>query len=84
MYDRLVTLLVAELGIDADCLRPPATVRDLEVGSLMLAEIAVIVSEETGVRFDDLDSGLSLDSTLEGLAAAFKAAVARGVETATA
>ncbi|MFE0808524.1 acyl carrier protein [Streptomyces sp. NPDC058794] len=83
MYDRLVTLLTEEFGIDADCLRPQATVRDLDVDSLMLAEIAVILSEETGVRVDDLDGGLSLDSNLEELAEAFAAAMARGSEAAT-
>ena len=83
MYDRLVTLLTEEFGIDADCVRPHATVRDLDVDSLMLAEIAVILSEETGVRVDDLDGGLSLDSDLEELAEAFAAAMARGSGAAT-
>lgn len=84
MYDRLATLLIEEFGVDADAVRPEAGVRDLDVDSLMLAEIAVIVSEETGVRLDDLDGGLNPDSTLGELAEAFQAAVTRGTPAATA
>lgn len=69
MYEMLAKLLVEEFGLDADVVRPEATARELDMDSLMIVELAVIVTEQTGVRLEDVE--LSLDSTLGEVAERF-------------
>lgn len=69
MYEMLVRLLVEEFGLDEDQVRPDATARQLELDSLSLAELAVIITESTGVRLEDVE--VSPDSTLGQMAEAF-------------
>ncbi|WEH41908.1 phosphopantetheine-binding protein [Streptomyces sp. AM 2-1-1] len=69
MYEMLTRLLVEEFGLDEDQVRPDATARQLELDSLSLAELAVIITEGTGVRLEDVE--VSPDSTLGQMAEAF-------------
>ncbi|MFD6422906.1 acyl carrier protein [Streptomyces sp. NPDC060198] len=69
MYEMLTRLLVEEFGLDEDQVRPDATARQLELDSLSLAELAVIITESTGVRLEDVE--MSPDSTLGQMAAEF-------------
>ncbi|TDC69796.1 acyl carrier protein [Streptomyces hainanensis] len=72
MYELLATLLTDEFGIEADVVTPDATFRDLELDSLSLTELAVIVTERTGLLVDDVD----LDSTLASAAERYATASA--------
>ncbi|MEU1088455.1 phosphopantetheine-binding protein [Streptomyces sp. NPDC005892] len=69
MYDMLTRLLVEEFGLDEDQVRPDATARQLELDSLSVAELAVIVTEATGVRLEDVE--VNPDTTLGQMAEAF-------------
>ncbi|MFD6533155.1 acyl carrier protein [Streptomyces sp. NPDC060184] len=69
MYEMLSRLLVEEFGLDEEQVRPDATARQLELDSLSLAELAVIVTESTGVRLEDVE--VSPDSTLGEMAEVF-------------
>lgn len=69
MYEMLTRLLVEEFGLDEEQVRPDATARQLELDSLSLAELAVIITESTGVRLEDVE--MSPDSTLGQMAAEF-------------
>ncbi|MFI9569225.1 phosphopantetheine-binding protein [Streptomyces rishiriensis] len=73
MYDMLVKLLVEEFGVAEDLITPQSTSRELDLDSLVMAELAVIVTNRTGVRMEDVR--LSLDLTLEAIAERFAAAV---------
>ncbi|MFF8828577.1 acyl carrier protein [Streptomyces sp. NPDC015131] len=72
MYELLAGLLTDEFGIEAERVTPEASLRGLELDSLALAELSVMVSEETSVRVTDVD----LDSTLGELAQRFETAAA--------
>ncbi|MFI6585100.1 acyl carrier protein [Embleya sp. NPDC050493] len=69
----LCELLVQEFGIDAADLVPEATFDSLELDSLSLAELAVIVADQTDKDFTGLGN-LDKDTTLIEAAAAFEAA----------
>ncbi|MFF4601532.1 acyl carrier protein [Streptomyces sp. NPDC001339] len=69
MYETLARLLVQEFGIEADLVSPQATARDLELDSLSLSELAVMITEKTGLQFDE--AAVDLDSTLEEIATHF-------------
>ncbi|WP_327175719.1 phosphopantetheine-binding protein [Streptomyces sp. NBC_01335] len=69
MYEMLSRLLVEEFGLDEEQVRPDATARQLELDSLSLAELAVIITESTGVRLEDVE--MSPDSTLGEMAEVF-------------
>ncbi|MFE9613018.1 acyl carrier protein [Streptomyces sp. NPDC006012] len=73
MYDTLAKLLAEEFGIEKDRITPRSTSRELELDSLSMAELAVIVTDLTGVRLEDVD--LSLDLTLGEIADRFEAAL---------
>ncbi|MGW2675850.1 acyl carrier protein [Streptomyces sp. NPDC001436] len=51
MYEKLLALL-DEMGIDIAQAAPQTTFRDLEMDSLSLTELAVNVSDDTGVFAD--------------------------------
>jgi acyl carrier protein len=76
MYDTLAKLLAEEFGIEKDRIAPRSTSRELELDSLSMAELAVIVTDQTGVRLEDVD--LSLDMTLGEIAERFEAALLAG------
>ncbi|MFI1202522.1 phosphopantetheine-binding protein [Streptomyces sp. NPDC020883] len=69
MYETLSRLLVQEFGISSDLVHPRSTARALEMDSLSLAELTVMITERTGLRFDE--NGVTLDSTLEEIATHF-------------
>ncbi|MGG2463633.1 phosphopantetheine-binding protein [Streptomyces sp. RGM 3693] len=69
MYETLSRLLVQEFGISSDLVHPQSTARALEIDSLSLAELTVMITERTGLRFDE--DGVTLDSTLEEIATHF-------------
>lgn len=64
-YDKLADMLVEELGQDRDELSPTATFSELGLDSLTLAELQVIVLEQTGIELE----GLTADATLAQAAA---------------
>lgn len=74
MYEMLAAALVEDIGIEPDHVRRDATVTELELDSLSLAELAVIVTEKTGVRVEEVPLGP--DMSLGALADAFEQAVA--------
>ncbi|AZM92179.1 MULTISPECIES: acyl carrier protein [Streptomyces] len=51
MYEKLLALL-DEMGIDIAQATPQTTFRDLEMDSLSLTELAVNISDDTGVFAD--------------------------------
>ncbi|WP_438484832.1 phosphopantetheine-binding protein [Streptomyces sp. S186] len=69
MYETLSRLLVQEFGISSDLVHPQSTARALEMDSLSLAELTVMITERTGLRFEE--DGVTLDSTLEEIATHF-------------
>ncbi|MYU32136.1 acyl carrier protein [Streptomyces sp. SID8358] len=73
MYETITQLLIEEFGIEAERVCPTATVQDLELDSLTLAELSVILTEQTGVRVEDVDLGPV--NTLAELAERFTAAL---------
>ncbi|GAB2829702.1 hypothetical protein GCM10027176_37580 [Actinoallomurus bryophytorum] len=64
VYDLIAERLVSYFGVSADLVRPEATMDDLEVDSLMLAEIAVIIEDEYGFRAEDAVADATVDMTL--------------------
>ncbi|MGW1464232.1 acyl carrier protein [Streptomyces sp. NPDC002308] len=76
MYETLTRLLVEEFGLDEEQVRPGATARQLELDSLSLAELAVIITESTGVRLEDVE--VNPDSTLGEMAEVFARALPPG------
>ncbi|MCX5396906.1 acyl carrier protein [Streptomyces sp. NBC_00102] len=80
MYETLTRLLVEEFGLDEEQVRPDATARQLELDSLSLAELAVIITEATGVRLEDVE--VNPDSTLGQMAEAFDRALPPGAASA--
>ncbi|MFJ2603606.1 acyl carrier protein [Streptomyces sp. NPDC091279] len=69
MYDMIAKLLAEEFGIQQHLVTPRAHGRELELDSLSMAELAVIVTDRTGVRMEDVE--LSLDMTLGEIAERF-------------
>ncbi|MFI6983562.1 acyl carrier protein [Embleya sp. NPDC050154] len=69
----LCELLVEEFGIDAGDVVPEATFSALELDSLSMAELAVIIADQTGKDFSRLGE-LGKDTTLAQAVAAFEAA----------
>jgi acyl carrier protein len=65
MYDMLAKLLIEEFGISADKVYPNANLRSLDLDSFLLAELAVIVEEKTGLN---VMAQVELDVTLQTLA----------------
>ncbi|MFF7363213.1 phosphopantetheine-binding protein [Streptomyces sp. NPDC008125] len=80
MYETLTRLLVEEFGLDEEQVRPDATARQLELDSLSLAELAVIITENTGVRLEDVE--VNPDSTLGEMAKVFARALPPGPPSA--
>ncbi|GLY83588.1 acyl carrier protein [Actinoallomurus iriomotensis] len=69
VYDLVSERLVSYFGVPADLVRPEATMEDLEIDSLVLAEIAVILEDECGFRVEDAVAGATADMTLGEIAA---------------
>ncbi|MFF8271724.1 acyl carrier protein [Streptomyces sp. NPDC016562] len=69
MYDRLVRLLTEVLSIDPALVTPQRTFRELELDSITLVELAVMVTEETGISLQELNLDLTLAQTAERFAA---------------
>ena len=65
-YDRLVTLLVRVVGLEADEISPDVTFRQLEVDSLALVELGLAAQQEFGTEIQDDD--LELDATVTAVA----------------
>ncbi|WP_035839256.1 phosphopantetheine-binding protein [Kitasatospora azatica] len=63
MYDTLISLLF-RLGVDTSDVTPESTLRDLDMDSLSITELAVNAYTETGV----LAHGMTLDTTLAQVA----------------
>lgn len=80
MYETLARLLVEEFGLNEEQVRPDATARQLELDSLSLAELAVIITESTGVRLEDVE--VNPDSTLGEMAEVFARALPPGTASA--
>ncbi|MGW1837790.1 acyl carrier protein [Streptomyces sp. NPDC002067] len=59
-YEKLADMLVEELGQDRDELSPTVTFSEIGLDSLTLAELQVIVLEQTGIELE----GLTADATL--------------------
>ncbi|UQA90864.1 phosphopantetheine-binding protein [Streptomyces halobius] len=72
MYETLALLLVHEFGIAEELVHPQAKARDIELDSLSLAELSVMITQQTGMQIDEEE--VSLDSTLEEIAEQFKPA----------
>ncbi|MFI1258707.1 phosphopantetheine-binding protein [Streptomyces netropsis] len=70
MYDRLAQLLVDEFAVEPALVSPDATFEALELDSLSLVELAVMITEETGIVVADM----SLDTTLAQAAEHYAAA----------
>ncbi|MEV6576394.1 acyl carrier protein [Streptomyces sp. NPDC051577] len=66
-YDMLVTKLTENLGVDTAAIRPDATFADLELDSLAAMELAVILEEDLGIKFD-LDQLKQTEMTLNQFA----------------
>jgi acyl carrier protein len=64
VYDLIAERLVSYFGVPAELVRPEATMEDLEVDSLMLAEIAVIIEDEHGFRVEDAVVDATVTMTL--------------------
>ena len=69
MYEALAQLLVDDFGIDAERVRPDATLRDLDLDSLALAELAVDVTEKTGHQVMDVEPEWTLGELARRFAA---------------
>ncbi|KRV46504.1 acyl carrier protein [Wenjunlia vitaminophila] len=57
VYNRLVELMTAEFGFEADEIKPEDTFNDLELDSLALVELTMAVSADLGVKIGDDDLG---------------------------
>lgn len=68
VYDLISARLTSYFGVPAALVRPEATMDDLEIDSLVLAEIAVIVEDECGFRVEDAIDGATFDMTLGEIA----------------
>lgn len=53
VYDHLVTLIRDKFEVDADRIRPDATLADLDLDSLAVVELYVTLQEEWGIPLDD-------------------------------
>ncbi|NEC87833.1 phosphopantetheine-binding protein [Streptomyces sp. SID12501] len=66
VYDRIVTLLSDKFEVDAERIRPDATLDDLDLDSLAVVELYVTLQEEWQVPLDD--SAASADLTVADVA----------------
>ncbi|MGK5729470.1 acyl carrier protein [Streptomyces sp. URMC 124] len=64
-YDELIELLATRFGVARDKMRPEATLTDLGLESLAVAELSVIISEHTD-RDTELRPGMPLASAAAG------------------
>ncbi|HEY9441369.1 MAG TPA: phosphopantetheine-binding protein [Streptomyces sp.] len=55
VYNRMVKLLQAGFGLEADEITPEQTFSDLELDSLALVELSLAAQEEFGVPVNDED-----------------------------
>ncbi|MEV6956475.1 phosphopantetheine-binding protein [Streptomyces sp. NPDC051183] len=69
MYALLADLLVREFGIAPEAVHPQARVRDIQLDSLALLEISTMITDRTGLWFDE--ASVTYDSTLESVARCF-------------
>ena len=52
-YETLKKVMIEDLKISADLVRPEATLEEVECDSLTLAELAVVLERDLGVELDD-------------------------------
>ncbi|WP_371478897.1 phosphopantetheine-binding protein [Kitasatospora sp. NBC_00315] len=69
-YELTAHHLVSDFGIDPVLISPQATLTELELDSLSLAELAVILQEQTGIRLEDVNAGTSLEDIARQIDAA--------------
>ena len=67
LYEKLKTYLVEEFDVSPEEITPGATLEQLEVDSLALAEMSVIVEDETGQQLDDIDPSCTLEQLVRRL-----------------
>lgn len=67
LQEKITELLVANLGIAADDVRPEATYADLKMDSLALIEFTMIIQKELDVLLDDdaLQAATTIAGTVE-------------------
>ena len=53
IYDNVVAALTEHLGVDPVRISLDATLEDLELDSLALLELAVVLQDEAGIKFED-------------------------------
>ncbi|MGK5640434.1 phosphopantetheine-binding protein [Streptomyces sp. URMC 126] len=73
MYDVLFNVLTSEFGLDPDTVTPRATLENLDLDSLTMAELGVILAEQAGALITDV----SPNTTLEELAELLETKAAR-------
>jgi acyl carrier protein len=59
-YELIIHHLSEEFGVDVVGMSPLTALRELELDSLSLAELAVILQEETGIRVQEIDENSTL------------------------
>lgn len=80
IYELTIRHLVDDFGIDPSLISPETTLAELDLDSLSLAELAVILQEQTGIRLDDMSADSSLEDIvrrIDGARADAPAAVVR-------
>lgn len=62
LEERIQTVISDHFGLPADTVRPVATFEELDMDSLILAELALILRKELGVTVEDweLDSEMTI------------------------
>lgn len=53
MYDKLKSILVDDIRLPADDVRPDATLKEAGMDSLALVELSIVVSKRYGVELSD-------------------------------
>ncbi|MFE7647468.1 phosphopantetheine-binding protein [Streptomyces phaeoluteigriseus] len=69
-YELTVHHLVSDFGIEPTTISPQATPAELDLDSLSLAELAVILQEQTGIRLEEVNAGTSLEEIARQIDAA--------------
>ncbi|MYR41101.1 acyl carrier protein [Streptomyces sp. SID5910] len=64
LQERLTGLLCDYFEVDPQAMDPDATLQDLGIDSLSLAELFVVLEEEDGIKLFEASSGLSTQTTL--------------------
>lgn len=64
LHEQLATVLCQHFELDREKVTPEASLDDLELDSLALAELLLIIEESTGARFPATIEGIGPQTTL--------------------